>query len=187
MLLLERRKWRVDAEVPALHHDDPIARTHLRRLSPGNLSSVIHYGDPMVVGRLQREPKLRLDRVDVCESIILRDQSRRVARAVEDLLAREIFPKRWRVQQMTERLETRGRPHQTGGRDAPALLHGLRGGIENPHERDGTGGDAHRALQKPPLRPRAEKPKSCPPPWLGALRLPLQRVEDAIQAVLDRQ
>src|SRR3990172_2580603 len=143
----------------SLDHDEPITWTNLRGFAPGDPAIGADDRDPVVVRRLQRQAEFRFNRIHICKAVVLRNQGGGVSGAVEDLLSCEVLPHGRGIQKMPEGFEPRRRPHEAGGGNAASLLHGLRGGVEDPHERYRAGGDPHRALHEIALRTQAGDPK----------------------------
>src|SRR5207245_11488812 len=99
---------------------------------------------------------------DVRLAIVLGYESVRKPRSIEIPVASEVLPERGAVQKSSGRLESLRCSEDAIDGDASSLLHRLSGRVEDFHERDGAGGDAHGGFHEVALRsePREAHPSA---------------------------
>src|SRR5437016_1338826 len=187
--MLRPKRWKrtVDAEMPSLHDNEPIAFPQVLCFPPDNLSVLVDDGQGVVVGCAYPESELRFNRVNLRGPIILGDEGVRVSRSVEHPIAGEVLAQRGTVQKAPERFESLGGPQETVDGDASALFDRLSGRIEDLHERYGTGSDPHCRLHEVHFGTQTREGKASSAPALVDQSLLLQSVEDTDEAIVHRE
>src|SRR5256885_15559556 len=107
MLRPKRWKGTVDAEMPSLHDNEPIAFPQVLCFPPDNLSVLVADGQGVVVGCAYPESELCCNRVNLRGPIVLGDEGVRVARSVEQPIPGEVLSQGGAVQEAPERFGCR--------------------------------------------------------------------------------
>src|SRR3989442_13688227 len=91
--MLRPKRWKrtVDAEMPSLHDNEPIAFPQVLCFPPDNLSVLVDDGQRVVVGCAYPESELCFNRVNLRGPIVLGDEAVRGSRSVEHPIPGEVL------------------------------------------------------------------------------------------------
>src|SRR6266487_893577 len=153
----------IESKMPSFHDDKPVAPPEVLRFPPHDLALLVDDGKCVIVRRANPETELRLDGEDLRGPVVLRHERVRKAGSVEDPIASEVLAEGWAVQELAQRLESLRRPEEAVDRDTSSLLDRLSGRVEDLHERDRAGGNAHGRLHKVAFRSQPGEGKTGSP------------------------